>query len=146
MEKYSSYVLDTSAILCLKDDESGADSVESILRDAARNRCRIVISFMTLMEYLYINEMRAGKDEARRAYIELNQLPIKVLDSNEELGILATDLKASHKISVADAWIAATAIQTGSVLVHKDPEYESLKKKIAQIALPYKKKRRAGRT
>jgi predicted nucleic acid-binding protein len=34
--------------------------------------------------------------------------------------------KACHALSVADAWIAAAAQQAGGVLVHKDPEFQSI--------------------
>jgi predicted nucleic acid-binding protein len=38
----------------------------------------------------------------------------------------AAALKACHPLSVADAWIAASAQLQGAVLVHKDPEFRSL--------------------
>ena len=31
-------------------------------------------------------------------------------------------MKATHQLSVADAWIGAAAFKAGAVLVHKDPE------------------------
>jgi len=47
-------------------------------------------------------------------------------------------LKAAYPISVADAWIAATALTTDTTLVHKNPEMEALADIIALKALPYK--------
>ena len=38
----------------------------------------------------------------------------------------AAAIKACHPLSVADAWIAASAQLEGAVLVHKDPEFRSL--------------------
>jgi len=38
------------------------------------------------------------------------------------LSILAGRLKADHRLSVADAWIAALAKERDATLVHKDPE------------------------
>ena len=35
----------------------------------------------------------------------------------------AARLKAGGGLSVADAWIAATALSRAAVLVHKDPEF-----------------------
>ena len=35
-------------------------------------------------------------------------------------------LKAWHRLSVADAWIAAAAQREGAVLLHKDPEFRAL--------------------
>jgi predicted nucleic acid-binding protein len=68
----------------------------------------------------------------------LKQLPIEVVESDEPLGLAAARIKASHKLSVADAWIAATAERLGATLVHKDPEFEALAGSIRLQALPPK--------
>ena len=132
------FLLDTSALFCLRDDEDGATGVEKILENSRKGSSQVMISFMTGMEYLYINLIRYGEETARRAYLELTLLPIRIVESNEEIRLTAAELKANHAISVADAWIAATALIEGAVLVHKDPEYESLPKNIKQLVLPYK--------
>ena len=49
----------------------------------------------------------------------------------------AAALKAVHALSVADAWIATTALERGAVLVHKDPEFAALAE-IEQDVLPYR--------
>ncbi len=46
------------------------------------------------------------------------------------------ELKAGFSISVVDAWIAAASIHQGAVLVHKDPEFDTLA--IEQERLPLK--------
>ncbi len=138
MGKNRSYVLDTSALFCLKDDEEGAAKVENILADAGNDRCQALVSFMSLMEYLYITLMRYGEDLARKAYLELSLLPITIVESNEELGLIAAEFKANHNLSVADAWIAATAKLFTATLVHKDPEFEAIHRSVNYLALPYK--------
>ena len=50
----------------------------------------------------------------------------------------ASRLKAGHHLSLADAIIAAFAIQRNAVLLHKDPEFEALAGQVALEALPYK--------
>jgi len=60
------------------------------------------------------------------------------VDSSRELGLIAGRLKAIHRISFADAWIAATAIMLGAILVHKDPELEVLQGKLEMLTLPYR--------
>ena len=51
---------------------------------------------------------------------------------------MAAEFKAAHKISFADAWIAATAKFQQAVLVHKDPEFEQVKDEVTLLPLPYK--------
>ena len=43
-----------------------------------------------------------------------------------------------HHLSLADAIIAAFAIQQGAILLHKDPEFEALTGQVSLEALPYK--------
>jgi ribonuclease VapC len=116
------FCLDTSALLTLRDDEPGADRVEQALE--APVRC--MACFITRMEVLY----RVWKDEGERAgrlaYEQLQALPIDWLEASEPLLISAAQIKATQALSLADAWIAAAALQCGATLMHKDPEFQSI--------------------
>jgi predicted nucleic acid-binding protein len=48
------------------------------------------------------------------------------------------EIKATNNLSVCDSWIAATAVVSGAILVHKDREFEQLKAMARLRALPYK--------
>ncbi len=133
-------VLDTSALLCFMQDEPGAAEVDAILRQHA-NRETLFISFMSIMEVAYILEQEQGETAARRGVLQLKQLPVRIVESDEPLGLAAARLKAGHKLSVADAWIAATAERLSATLVHKDPEFEPLAKLIHLRPLPLKSSR-----
>lgn len=135
------FVLDTSALLCLKENEPGASEVEALLRQQEKKEA-VFISFMSVMELAYILEQEQGETAARQGILQLKQLPIQMVESDEPLGLAAARIKAGHKLSVADAWIAATAERLGATLVHKDPEFEPLAKQIRLRALPWK----AGRS
>ena len=130
------WVLDTSALFCLKQNEPGADTVENLLREAGPGG-GVYLCFMSLMEYCYILQKAEGESRARQGYLELKQLPLRVIESDEELALSAARIKAATPLSVADAWIAATADRLGATLVHKDPEFEPLKEKILLSKLPY---------
>lgn len=131
------FVLDTSALLCLKENEPGASEVEAILRQQGKKGL-VFISFMSIMELAYILEQERGETEARLGVLQLKQLPVRIVESDEPLGLAAARIKAGHKLSVADAWIAATSERLGATLVHKDPEFEPLAKLIRLRALPWK--------
>jgi len=137
-EKSNVFVLDTSAIFCLKDDEEGAQKVQKILEEAKMGEAAVFVSFMSLMEFLYITLMRLGDELARKAYLELSLLPISIIESNEDLRLAAAEIKSTCKVSVADAWVAATAKVENAILVHKDPEFEELDHFVKCLALPYK--------
>jgi len=133
-----SYTLDTSAVLAFFLDEPGSSEVEEILQQAEDGKEQVFTSFMTFMELLYRIWKVSGEKQAKKAYLFLRGLPVQEVLQNEDLLITAAKLKANFPISVADAWIAGTALFTSSTLVHKDPEMESLVNIINMKALPYK--------
>lgn len=135
------YVLDTSALLALRNDETGADEVERILRAASRGAAEALVSFISFTEIFYIVWQQSDEHEAHRVHLQMKSLPIRRVESAENLGLAAGALKARFPLSLADSWIAATAIQSRAALVHKDPEFESLKDLLALQALPYKRPR-----
>jgi predicted nucleic acid-binding protein len=120
------WLLDTSALLSLRDNEAGAERVAALLRRAIRGQGQVWACFMSRMEVLY----RVWKDEderrARLADAQLQSLPLVWVAASDQLLEQAAELKACHALSVADAWIAAAARQEGAVLVHKDPEFQAI--------------------
>lgn len=131
------YLLDTSAFLTLRDDEDGADTVVDILSQCQNNQAKCFACFMSQMEILY----RVWKDENKQAgwlaYEQCKSLPIEWVHESRELLEKAAELKATCRVSLGDAWIAASALLHGAILVHKDPEFETVK--CHQLPLPYKK-------
>lgn len=131
------FVLDTSALLTLHQDEPGSEEVEAVLMQYGKEH-DVWVCFISLMEFFYIIQQETGVEEARQSYASLKLLPLIVMESDEELGLLAANIKAIHQVSLADAWIAATAERLGAQLIHKDPEFEDLKHRIKLLNLPYK--------
>jgi predicted nucleic acid-binding protein len=128
------YILDTSAILTLWNDEEDADIVENILRSHAN----VFISFMTKMEAGYGIWRKAGKAALEEMLRYLELLPLKQVDVNNEMLMTAMEIKATKNLSNADSWIIATAITTKAILVHKDPEFEQVKDMVSLKTLKYK--------
>ncbi len=131
------FVLDTSALLTLHQDEPGAEEVETVLAQSGEGQ-RVWICFISLMEFFYIIQQQAGVEKARLSYAGLKQLPLMVIESDEELGLIAADIKATCQLSMAEAWIAATTERLDAKLIHKDREFEQLKSRIKLHNLPYK--------
>lgn len=128
------FLLDTSAILTFIEDEEGAHRVEEVLRAG-----NFYLPFVALLETHYVTLQEKGEAEADARYALLKQLPGTILWGMDEPTLLtASRFKAAHRLSLADAMIAAWARQTGSVLLHKDPEYDALGREIAVERLPYK--------
>ncbi len=124
MAEASRLVLDTSAVLAMRSDEPGADRVEGLLRSARSGRATVLLSFMTRMELLYRIASDEGQEQAESAVRLLDAAGVEWVSCEPAILEEAARLKAGGGLlSVADAWIAATAAVRDAVLVHKDREF-----------------------
>jgi ribonuclease VapC len=130
------WLLDTSALLTLRDDEPGAQQVADLLAAALAQQAECHACFMTLMELTYRVWMDEGEPAARLAHEQCLSLPLQWVHESPPLLWEAARLKAMHRMSIADAWIAAAARLAGATLVHKDPEFVPLA--LPQLQLPLK--------
>ena len=134
------YVLDTSALFALIENEEGVSEVETLLLQAIEGQHELVISIVSEIEVFYISLREQGEVIAHERLGLLNDLPVKheLLDVN--LIRIIGELKAGYSLSFADCCIAGLAREIGAVLVHKDPEFEAIEPLVAQYKLPYKPK------
>ena len=129
------YLLDTSALLTLIEDEDGAAWVETLLKEHD-----VFVPWLCLLELHYISQQEQGLSEANKRYALLRATNATFLwHASETLLLTAAGYKANHKLSLADTIIAAFAAERGAILVHKDPEYEVLEGEVRLEPLPYKK-------
>lgn len=131
-------VLDTSAFLTLTGEEPGADTVQKFITDALAGEIDLHASFVSLTEIEYITRQKEGEEIARQRLADIKALPIQWLHSDDALCGEAAKLKAAHKVSFADAFVAATAQRLDATLVHKDPEFNTLAGVIKLHGLPPK--------
>jgi len=129
------YVLDTSALLTLMEEEDGADRVETILRHG-----QLIVPFAVLLEIYYISLQEHSEAIADYRYALICNLPRAAIHWNmdEPTLLTAARFKAQCHVSFTDALIAAFAAQHHAILVHKDPEFDALKGHILLEPLPYK--------
>ena len=130
-------LLDTSALLCLRDDEAGATDVSALLEAAAKGGEACYGCVMSLMEVLYRVWKDEGEAAGRAAYSQCHALPVVWLHESAALLERAASLKATTPLSVADAWIAAAALEADALLIHKDPEFERVQG-LRHQPLPYR--------
>ena len=128
------WLLDTSALLSFIEDEAGADRVEQALKQPTT-----LVPWPVLLETHYVTLQEDGQAEADRRVALIKQLNVEILWGMDESTLLtASKLKAEHRVSLADAVIAAFAIRRGAVLMHKDPEFDALAGLLPMEALPHK--------
>lgn len=138
-------VLDTSAIFSVMRDEPGAEFVEARLDDAASGKVTLAASFVSLTEIFYNTIQLAGKRRADELIAIVKSWPMEFVYADEAICLAAGELKAEFSISFADAFVAATAQSRSALLIHKDPEFDALQRRVKLKALPYKAQLRGRR-
>jgi predicted nucleic acid-binding protein len=130
----TSHILDTSAVLALLEGEDGADMVADIIGSGGA-----VLPWIGALELHYITSREVSVEEAEARLLLLRSAGVRIRATDgEPLLRVASALKASHSVSLADALIAAVAICDGAPLVHKDPDYQALAAKVQLLPLPFK--------
>ena len=131
-EESPTYLLDTSAMLALMDDEAGAGEVEKLL-----NQERVLIPWVALLEVHCVSTRRQGLAAADQRYGLWEKSGASILWENDERLVLqASRLKSSYDLYLADSLIAAHAIRRDSVLVHRDSDYRQLAAELKLVELP----------
>ncbi|HUP43326.1 MAG TPA: PIN domain-containing protein [Thermoanaerobaculia bacterium] len=131
------YVLDTSALLAVVQDEPGGLEVLEILAGGVAGEVHeppadetdappVFLPFIALMELEYKLRRRGGPYEAERQSAVIRAWPVELVESSPRWRHAAAQLKATYPLSLADAWIASLAVLRSARLVHRDPEFDAI--------------------
>ena len=120
------FVLDTSAIMFVLEDEPETPTMLEILGQAAEGQATLLLPFLALMEVEYILLRRVQPERVVAAVSMLENWPATIVESNAAWRRQAALVKASDGLSLADAWMAALAMLSNAQLVHKDPEFDNI--------------------
>jgi predicted nucleic acid-binding protein len=126
----ASVVLDSYALLAYLRDENGADAVQALLEKANRRDAPLLMSDVNYAEVKYIILRKDGKEAWSTVRESLASLPVEFVPTTRALADTAANFKASHRISLADAFAAALAKEKRADLVTGDLEFQSLKSEI----------------
>lgn len=133
------YVLDTSALMAVFEQEDGALEVLEIVEGSGEDRHQVYLPFMSLMEFEYLTRRRFPAAFADEALRMLRSWPLDRMESFPDWGSRAAWVKLQAPLSVADSWNAALALMLDAELVHKDPEFDGVPD-LKHRRLPYKEK------
>lgn len=126
----ASPVLDSYALLAYLRDEDGAESVQALLEKASRKDTPLLMTEVNYAEVKYIVLRKDGKDAWREVEKSLSCLPIEFVPATRALADTAANFKASHRISLADAFASALAKEKKAELVTGDSEFKAMEKEI----------------
>ncbi|HEV8079572.1 MAG TPA: type II toxin-antitoxin system VapC family toxin [Chitinophagaceae bacterium] len=123
----AAYVLDTFALVAFFRGEKGADEVEKLLVDALTGRHQLYLCSYNAGEIYYAIWRKSGKGMADACRIKLLQFQITIIEADLQLTFEAATIKATHKLSYADAHAAALALHLNATVLTGDKEFNDLK-------------------
>jgi len=120
----SSVLLDTKPLIRLFAEEEGWEEVKEILSRIEAGQIEAGISVVTLTEiyYKYLQEQRLDLAKARTEQLRY-ALYLKKLEIDQDVAIKAGEFKGKYGISIADAFIAASAYSQDATVISDDPDF-----------------------
>jgi len=120
-------VLDTKPLIKLFAREEGWEAVQKILSKVEADEIEGAICVVTMTEiyYKYLQEKRP--DLAKTRIEELKYaIYLKKLEIDEEVAVKAGEFKGKYNVSIADAFIAATAYFERSTILSDDKDFKRI--------------------
>jgi len=126
------YILDACAMLALLNEEfgKGYETIEGLLESAVKEEASLYMSFINLVEVYYRYIQLKGTEIADTIMGRVKALPIKFIrDISDEVYFNTARFKARYSMSLADAFLCATAKSLSAVIVTKDKEFKPAENK-----------------
>ncbi|HUS02222.1 MAG TPA: type II toxin-antitoxin system VapC family toxin [Chitinophagaceae bacterium] len=123
----AAYVLDTFALVAFFRAEDGADEIEKLLVDASQGKHQLYLCSYNAGEIYYAIWRKNGKAMADVCRRNILQFHVTIIEADLQLTFEAAAIKATHRLSYADAHAAALALHLDATLVTGDKEFNNLK-------------------
>lgn len=121
-------VFDSFALIAHFRKEKGHEVVSEMLTDISVGEKIGYITLINLGEIYYITHRRNGEKNAEEAMHRIKSMPIEIVGIDEEMTMNAAKIKATYKLSYADAFAAALTISQKATLITGDKEFKTLEK------------------
>jgi predicted nucleic acid-binding protein len=128
-------VLDSWALLCYLEEESGCEKIIRLLDKAAELSEPLLMSVINWGEVYYQVARRYGEPRAQEIERLIQSFPVAVIDADRELTREAARLKASKRLAYADCFAAALARSKNAQLYTGDPEFKAVEKEVKVVWL-----------
>jgi predicted nucleic acid-binding protein len=119
-------VLDSYAILAFLFKEKGHEIVLNLLEKALEVNNKLLLASPNWAEVRYMVERKVGKARWAEVRARLIGLPIDIIAADQELAETAGEIKAFHKMSLADCFAAALARMREAAICTGDPEFKTI--------------------
>ncbi len=130
-----SAVLDSYAVLSFLFKEPGHDIILALFEKAVEADKKLFVPAPNWAEVRYMVERKVGPAKWKEVRAKLLGLPIEIVDADQELAEIAGEIKATHKMSLADCFAAAVAKQKKIEVYTGDPEFKTIESEIKVVWL-----------
>ena len=115
------YVLDACALIAALSGEDGTAMVEAAYNEVASGEAEILMNIVNLLEVYYDDYRIHGKDSANNMVVAIMESSTNIISNiGNDIFAEAGRLKASYRISLADAIVLAQALVTNGILLTSD--------------------------
>lgn len=128
-----SSVLDSHAVLAYLLAERGSRSVEVLLEKATLARKKVLIAAPNWAEIRYQVERKQGESGWQQIRTALLGLPLEIVAADQKLAEIAGKIKASRKMSLADCFAAALAMDRRGDVYTGDPEFREVEAEVRVV-------------
>ena len=120
-------VLDTKPLMKLFAKEEGWEAVQKILSKVEVDEIEGAISVVTLTEvyYKYLLEKRPELAKTRTEELRY-AIYLRKLEIDDEVAVKAGEFKGKYNVSVADAFIAASAYLESLTIISDDIDFQRI--------------------
>lgn len=119
-------VLDSYALLTFLENESGADKISELIKNARDRDKALLISSLTLAEIYYTIYKISDKEAAENTLKIIETLPIDVVSIDKNISIIAAEIKINNKMPYLDCYTAALAKEMKAELITGNKDYKKL--------------------
>ena len=120
------YVLDTFALMAYFQDEQSSDKIEALLTQALDKQIALCISQISAGELFYMTHRKHDAARANAVWADLQEMPLAMYPATQARILAAARIKATHRVSYADAFAIALAQELGCKIVTGAPEFKEV--------------------
>ncbi len=120
------FIFDSHALLKFFQKEKGYEKVIHLLEEIKKSGATKYINAVNLGEIIYSTKREFGDQKKLEVLANIERLNFTILTVSNNLIFQAAEYKAQYRISYADCFILASAIEHKAIIVTGDPEFKNV--------------------
>jgi len=120
------FIFDSHALLKLFQKEKGYEKVVQLLEEIQKTGAVKYLNAINLGEIIYTTKKDFGDQKKLEVLANIERLNFRILPIPNEVIFQAAEYKAEYRISYADCFALASAVEHKAVIVTGDPEFKKV--------------------